>query len=178
LFGGTLSVTTVESTQQYVVSSGVDYALFKLFQMSVLWRAGVASYEFFSQVVLGRHEKILRNMLRNEDPGKWYQYACAMMMPILGSTDTVDLIRSPDRLDCDHHLCFRFLMGGFVWFYVVSDQPSEHALAGLALQEDGRLTFLKTDARRLRFLLGDAHDMAKRSDDVANLIRKRPRHRG
>jgi hypothetical protein len=47
---------------------GIDYTRFKLFQLSILWRAGVAKDEFFRKVSLGPHAETLRGMLLAEDP--------------------------------------------------------------------------------------------------------------
>ena len=46
----------------------LDYTKFKLFGLSVLWRAGVAKHSMFSRVRLGRHEPILRDMIMQGDP--------------------------------------------------------------------------------------------------------------
>lgn len=54
----------------YAVQRGVDYRAFKLFLLSLLWRAGITSLAAFDQVELGAHEPHLREMLQREDPGK------------------------------------------------------------------------------------------------------------
>ena len=41
----------------------VDYENLKLFFMSLLWRVAVSSHYFFSQVKLGPHEAVLREMI-------------------------------------------------------------------------------------------------------------------
>jgi hypothetical protein len=48
----------------------MDYATFKLFQMSILWRMSVTSLDVFANVQLGKkHEERLRAMLLASDPG-------------------------------------------------------------------------------------------------------------
>jgi hypothetical protein len=49
--------------------NGLDYAMFKLFHLSVLWRAGVSTREEFRNVKLGSHEDVIRQMLLRDDPG-------------------------------------------------------------------------------------------------------------
>jgi len=56
--------------------SGIDYAPFKLFQLSTLWCAAVAKGEFFSRVALGPHGETVRQMLLGGDPGEPWQYGC------------------------------------------------------------------------------------------------------
>ena len=57
---------------------GLDYAKFRLFQLSVLWRAGVSSLPFFDAVGLGKHAEILRQLLLRGDPGRPFRYGCLM----------------------------------------------------------------------------------------------------
>ena len=68
LTGGTLLQYRREGTITWV--EGIDYSRFKLFQLSILWRAGVTTREFFSKVTLGPHAERLREMLLAEDPGE------------------------------------------------------------------------------------------------------------
>lgn len=48
----------------------LDYKPFKLFLMSILWRAGVARGPFWTRVRLGPHAETLRRMLWEERPGE------------------------------------------------------------------------------------------------------------
>jgi hypothetical protein len=60
----------------------VDYSNFKLFLLSVLWRASVTCHEFFKEVALGpNHEKILAAMLNAENPGDEESYPVMMIVP-------------------------------------------------------------------------------------------------
>src|SRR5205807_8245068 len=58
-----------------VVTDGLDYAAFKLFHLSILWRASVATREEFRDVKLGpQHEDAIRRMLLAGDPGPADRY--------------------------------------------------------------------------------------------------------
>ena len=57
----------------------IDYKKFKLFEMSLLWRAGVSNHKMFSAVKLGPHEEIIRNMLLSLNPGRYYEYGSALI---------------------------------------------------------------------------------------------------
>ena len=50
--------------------AGLDYTKFKLFQLSVLWRASISSDPFFSGVQLGAHEESIRSMVWEQNPGR------------------------------------------------------------------------------------------------------------
>ena len=60
----------------------IDYKTFKLFLLSVLWRASKSKHEFFKHVKLGeQHEQTLKGMLLTEDPGDEQTYPIALIMP-------------------------------------------------------------------------------------------------
>ena len=50
-------------TEPHLCISGLPYDAFKLFHLSVLWRAGIAKSEAFALIKLGPHEVHLRNIL-------------------------------------------------------------------------------------------------------------------
>lgn len=60
----------------HYLCTGLNYAKVKLFQMSILWRMGVSKHPFYAMVDLGKHEEILRCMLKEEDPGEHWRYGC------------------------------------------------------------------------------------------------------
>lgn len=52
----------------------VKYDSFKLFHLSVLFRAGVSTLPTYSEVSLGPHQERLRQLLLERDPGDVWQY--------------------------------------------------------------------------------------------------------
>ena len=49
--------------------SGLDYTKFKLFHLSILWRADTSALEVFKGVSLGRHAEDIRHRILTADPG-------------------------------------------------------------------------------------------------------------
>jgi hypothetical protein len=123
----------------------MDYAMFKLFQMSILWRMGVASLEVFSEVQLGRkHEERLRAMLLTDDPGSANEYACRLAFVAVQQPKLADLIIPPKRAKrIQHHAIYYLIAGGMLWHYIVSSHTSQLAEDTILLKEDGRLRILK-----------------------------------
>ncbi len=120
--------------------SGLDYRRFKLFHLSVLWRAGIASRPEFKNVMLGpRHEEELRKMLLSRDPGHPDKYGLWCYLVVHPTTHEVmhGVVLEPElRLVRGHHV-YIFVFGGAVWFYVVSSHkktevvPSEFDISGI-----------------------------------------------
>ena len=52
-----------------------DYNVFKLFVLSVLWRASVSSHYFFKHIKLGSHEEKLRKRIHEGDAGAEDDYS-------------------------------------------------------------------------------------------------------
>ena len=55
------------------LSVKVNYADFKLFYLSVLWRASVSTLPYFSRVNLGPYEEGIRQMVLTLDPARAHQ---------------------------------------------------------------------------------------------------------
>jgi hypothetical protein len=70
--------TEISTDERYSIVTGGQYSPFKLFLMTQLWRAGVASDAFWKNVRLGPHEERLREMLLRAYPGQTYEYACVI----------------------------------------------------------------------------------------------------
>jgi hypothetical protein len=174
LYGGRLPVADVENTDTHAVCEHVDYRAFKLFQMSILWRAGITSLPFFAQVTLDSHAETLRSMLLAGDPGPSQQYGCAMMA-LLDGHEICDMVRTPDRIEMEEEDCFRFIMGGFLWLFFLSQPTGDNPMSHLFIQENGRMCLLKDDIRNLEFFGLDRRLMAARKPDVEALTDRRKR---
>jgi len=66
-----------------VVFSGLNYDSFKLFQMSLIWRASIARRPEVHRIDLGHHTERIRKMLYEERPGEVYEYGSILMLPAL-----------------------------------------------------------------------------------------------
>jgi len=99
-----------------LVSIQMDYAPFKLFHMSVLFRAGVSALPTFAAVSLGPHEEKLRRMILACEPGDWWQY------PVVGcavvhhrTRRVVQLVTMPTATKVGGRRCYSMMYGGAHW---------------------------------------------------------------
>lgn len=106
-----------------VVVRGADYARFKLFHLSVLWRASVSSDPGFRNVRLGPYGEKLRVMLLDGDPGPQEAY------PIWGTVILMDdrsaayeVVSSPLRSKLGAFTVYYMCYGGCEWSFVVNDR--------------------------------------------------------
>jgi hypothetical protein len=118
-----------------------DYISFKLFHLSVLFRASVSSLPTFAAVSLGPHEERLRRILQANNPGPYWQY------PIFGhavvhqeTKALVPMVSQAVQSSFNGHRCYGMIYGGVQWWLCVSSHRNpEFELA--CLQEDGRMPF-------------------------------------
>ena len=138
LTGGTQLRYRREGTITWV--DGIDYSRFKLFQMSILWRAAVAAGEFFSKVTLGpRHSTRLREMLLAEDTGEPWEYGC-LTIGIHRDGNIVPVIVQPTPFKIMDAKAMRFTFGGYFWAYrIAGHTPLDRAFLEAILQQSGRL---------------------------------------
>jgi hypothetical protein len=156
---------TVRRDGAFVHVSGLDYASFRLFQLSVLWRAAVSSLPFFRNVQLGRHAEQIRALLLAGKPGRHLRYGCLMfgLKFMSGSLNAVVIQPTVQRLHGQR--AFRFVFGGFLWVYLVANHDVAAPLSQGILSPTGSLMFLVKDARELRDLqsFADARSALGRS---------------
>jgi hypothetical protein len=131
-----------------IILRNIDYQKFKLFQLSFLWRASVSRQGFFSEVNLGHKEETIRKMLIAQIPGEPYQFGCIMAFLLWEENKPLDgIILPPARLHIEGHMCFRFIVGGSAWFFVVSRHSKDFKLKDFFLRQGEELTipFLRWD---------------------------------
>lgn len=130
--------TAIRQGKNVIEISSVDYKLFKLFQISILWRASISNRPIFKEVSLGeKHEEIVRNMLLNDEPGKHYKYGCIMLATMHSGKHIDSLILQPEIKRIDGQISYRFVFGGFWWLYFCSSHKPNNTLSSVFLQRDG-----------------------------------------
>jgi len=128
-----------------MVIKEIDYTQFKLFQMSLLWRASVSSLEFFRLVSLGPHEERLRTMLLQDDPGEPEDFGCVVVFARESGQGVSDTFFNPEPLRWSGRRMYRFFFAGSAWLFHCDRQTPALHLQKFLLQRDGSLTGLLGD---------------------------------
>jgi len=135
LIKGGVGVNVIGSDRGVLIS-GIDYTKLKLFQMSVLWRAGVSKHQMFSRVKLGVHKERLRRMLLRDHPGKQTDYPC-LIFGLSGSKAIPNLIDQPTLTRVQDRKCYRFIFSSFVWVFFVDCKKTSQLLKKHILSKNG-----------------------------------------
>jgi hypothetical protein len=122
-----------------IIIESLDYPKFKLFLLSLIWRAGISSLLVFRETTLGPHEEKLRAMLLAGDPGPEDKYGCLVFAITLDGQPLDGTIYGPQPCWVRNHRCYRLLVRAFLFIYFVSShRPDDIALQSF-LSEQGRL---------------------------------------
>jgi hypothetical protein len=121
---------------------GLDYQVFKLFHLSILWRASVAGGPEWSQVSLGsRHEEALRQILLQERVPERTRY------PVLGTVflrpetrqPATDWIMPPVSNRFGPAWVYSTMYAGCTWHVVVASHVVVDSSNPFVLSESGQI---------------------------------------
>lgn len=128
LYGGELPIAespifgqvVTPAGQRITVCKNIDYRKFKLFLLSILWRASISSRDFFGDVHLGCHEEKIRRMLIRDDARESNRYPI-LLATYLGDKETpADVIGQPHRFRRNWSIGYNFLIGGTYYIFFIS----------------------------------------------------------
>ena len=141
----------ITSCDEGVQISGLDYGRFKLFQLSVLWRAHISTIEFYREVNLRSHAEKIRSMLLDENPGLRTDYGCFMAGVLENPKKALDnVVLTPKKGRLQGHYCYLFVMGGCLWYYVVSSHSRELQYADRFIGPEGILILPMNNWKELK----------------------------
>ena len=142
--------------------SSVEYTPFKLFQMSLIWRASITTRPEIHPVDLGTHTEKIRKMLLDESPGEIYEYGTILMLSPVSQTLMQRFLYPPEKVPgrVSGHSAYRAGFGGLFWLFIVSSH-SRHIPHELFLSKNGNLPVFKVGAPAVRFMQQLATDFFK-----------------
>lgn len=119
--------------------SNLDYEKFKLFKLSILFRASISKHLAFSRVKLGPHEEKIRKMILDRNPGSQRDYPC-LVVGLAGEKKlTQSIIDQPEKLKIQGIHVYRFIFLGLMWVYFVSSNLPKTFLEEVLLDANGNM---------------------------------------
>lgn len=137
---------TNASGELFAICENLDYTKYKLFLLSILWRAGISSRPFFNEINLNEHEEILREMIFNNDPKNFNDYPVFVVTSAADKEFTSDVIVQPRQVtgsDGMETCCF--IIGGFIYIFKLGTFTERlDELKTQTINEENKLTILQT----------------------------------
>ena len=97
----------------------IDYKMYKLGFLSILWRASISSLKVFKQVNLGeKHSEIIREMLLTGKPKDIHHYPFLLAL-FSRSAKNSSGIASPELVKMNKYHNYRFIINGIDVFFMV-----------------------------------------------------------
>jgi len=125
------SITENENGLKALVikGKGYDYSKFKLYLLSILWKASISTRPLFSEINLGKKtEEDLRNMILAGNPGEVNEYPCGIILPAIFKKEGVECFPaenilfsgSPYKVEIDGSDIFIFLITGCTYMFPIN----------------------------------------------------------
>lgn len=143
---------------------GLDYPRFKLFQLSLLWRASISNRPEARQIDLGPHQEKIRKMLFDGNPGKMFEYGCAMFFLPKQPKEMVGFIYPPEQIIRKikgGHFGYRAIFAGLFWFWICSSHMNMFPNPELFISENGILPVKNSGNKGWNFITALARKMIK-----------------
>ncbi|MCX5717390.1 MAG: hypothetical protein NTW44_03595 [Nitrospirae bacterium] len=145
LFGGVpiklQNITDVKG-MKYTLCEEIDYAKFKLFILSLLWRASISKLPDYNNVNLGPHEDKIRQMILNSNSGGPIKYPCVMASYRNLKEAPHQFIGSPGLVKDGDGFRYLFLIGGVLYIFYVSHHNIPDWADECAINSNGELKLL------------------------------------
>ena len=155
----------IKKTKIGLLIRGIDYTLFKLFQISLLWRASISSRPEIKRISLGPHAEKMRKMLFTEDPGEVYEYGVVIYLFPQSSKNMKDLIVSPELSEkrVDGNRIYRAIFNGLFWTYFISNHTQNYTFKEHFLSKEGALPIINSGEFGERYIFQLAKDLLKKT---------------
>ena len=152
MFANNTSWTATHLGERIYIIRGADYAMLKLFFMSLLWRFAVSSSPWFKRIDLGPHTERLRKLIIASSPGEPWRYGCMMVAVTLKQKRVHDVIIPAFERRFAGVRCVTLVIGGILLnFFVCSHVPPEDS-EKLVTQENGEFFFFRMEVHELDFM--------------------------
>ncbi len=147
---------------RFLIMEGIDSTKFRLFQLSILWRASVSKLPFYRNVNLGPFERQIRDQILSSDPGDFDFVPCLLFALLANGSPMDDFIHIPEKVRWSGMLGYRFVFGSLIWFYVVSKRKLPHNMRNFYLSPEGKCSILMKDAADVSFVREFAIDSTRK----------------
>lgn len=133
----------VEQKENITVVKNINYSKFKLFLLSILWRASITNRPFFEEINLGdEHEERLRKMIYEGNALKETDYAIIMFFDMCENAEKV--IQKPSYFPSIEGLeGYAFIIGHIMyWIFINSSEINMPIqFKKIMLKENGEFAF-------------------------------------
>lgn len=152
-------VSDIDSRVKWREVRNADAERFKLFLLSILWRASISTLEFFKDVDLGRkHESQIKNFLLGHDLPLLDHYGIIMQHCAIANPETRKLISSIRRYRKNTKTYYAALFNGLMIIWYISENQVPKGLDKFTLTKSNGIKVIfstKQGMDAIRHFLGE-----------------------
>jgi hypothetical protein len=134
---------STDNLRKYINVKGLNYSKFKLFLLSILWRASISNLPVFQYVNLGKHEQIIRDKILNNDPGSSNEYPCAIFTHLHNSKISHQIIAEPKCNSSNEQQICAFLISGNLFLFFTSIDKKTEWVRYCSINEQGVMQIIQ-----------------------------------
>jgi len=146
LYGGielTIEYSTAKNKSTYISVKEIDYQKFKLFLLSILWRASISNLPIFRNVILGQHEQVIRGKILSNNPGSSVEYPCAIFTHLHNPEIPNQIIAEPGCLINGEQQIYAFLISGNLFIFFTSTNEQTEWVQHCTVNEKGEMKIVQ-----------------------------------
>jgi len=124
---------------EWTECSNINYKSFKLFMLSILWRASISKREMFNDVNIGSHEDIIKSMIWNADPKNEDDYPMILFTTNHDEDVSKDFILQPRTEKLYGHHIVIFPITGMLYIFFVSSHKKPDMILERTLKKNNTM---------------------------------------
>ncbi|MDC6363274.1 MULTISPECIES: hypothetical protein [Flavobacteriaceae] len=128
--------------------SNINYSSFKLFLLSLLWRANISSRDEYRDVNLGPYGEKIRYAILNEDSGNDLD-TIITITKLDPAANFSTFIGQPRRHKIGQSTSYSIIINGYIIVYHLKENDISEKAKHHRLKEDGTLTILEVPKNRV-----------------------------
>jgi hypothetical protein len=151
-----LKMPVVKNTADDLIQSvtGIHYQQFKLFLLSIVWRASVTNQSFFSAVDLGKqHEDRIGQMLLSSTPGTEDDYPVTLILPMGPVGNNLSIGQPYKNKTANNAVRYIFPIGEIIYVYHISKHGQDQTSKLTAIKQDDTMKIVFWPTSRLNAFL-------------------------
>ncbi len=133
---------TNENGVELMQLDNIDYTLFKLALLTILWRSGISSRKTFQNVKLGPYEEKIRKQLLEGAPSHDKNIEINILSWTNDSKMATDVIGQPVRHHKNGKYFYTILLKGYIIVYYISKDLIDNVFNDFRLKQDNTITIV------------------------------------
>lgn len=142
-----------EKGMTYTYCAKLDYTKFKLFLLSIIWRASISKSVTFKDVKLGPYEDEIRRMILNNNPSEPDKFPCLLITHLNLKKYPHQYITQPNLSRASGGYVYYFPIAGMLYLYFISDYNIPSFVKDCVINKKGELKIIHSTDKMAKLMI-------------------------